>query len=182
MAESTSLFVPSSAPTRDTRMRKSERDGEQERWGRSGRPLRRRNSKAGTYASFIKEIASKDCCFAHGYVSWHCLASLQPRSLAPTQPSSLLCRCRCSRHSNYGAFIFNLFLEITICWELARQTTPRSCELPSFSRTFRPSAIVVRLVESSVPLDSTVQNLYVLPKIEFELFTNIILLNIKNIF
>lgn len=34
-----------------------------------GRLLRRRNSKAGTYASFIKEIASKDCCFAHGYVS-----------------------------------------------------------------------------------------------------------------
>lgn len=39
--------------------------------GREGerRLLRRRNSKAGTYASFIKEIASKDCCFAHGYVS-----------------------------------------------------------------------------------------------------------------
>lgn len=147
--------MPSSAPTRDTRTRKSERDGEQERWGRSGRPLRRRNSKAGTYASFIKEIASKDCCFAHGYVSWRCLASLQPRSLAPTQPSSLLCRCRCSRHSNYGAFIFNLFLEITICWELARQTTPRSCDLPSFSRTFRPSAIVARLVETSVPFDLT---------------------------
>lgn len=124
---------------------RSKREG-----GRSGRPLRRRNSKAGTYASFIKEIASKDCCFAHGYVSWHCLASLQPRSLAPTQPSSLLCRCRCSRHSNYGAFIFNLFLEITICWELARQTTPRSYELPSFSLTFEPSAIVARLVESSI--------------------------------
>lgn len=33
MAESTSLFVPGSAPTRDTRTRKSERDAEQERDG-----------------------------------------------------------------------------------------------------------------------------------------------------
>lgn len=70
-----------SASTRDTRMRKKEKDREEdeiergrERRSRSGRPLRRRNSKAGTYASFIKEIASKDCCFAHGYVSWRCLA------------------------------------------------------------------------------------------------------------
>lgn len=87
-----------------------------------GRLLRRRNSKAGTYASFIKEIASKDCCFAHGYVSGAGSAGSlhQPRPLLSTQPSSLLCRCRCSRHSNYAAFIFNLFLEITICPELAQ--------------------------------------------------------------
>lgn len=44
----------------------------------------------------------------------------QPRPPLSTQPSSLLCRCRCSRHSNYAAFIFNLFLEITICPELAQ--------------------------------------------------------------
>lgn len=44
----------------------------------------------------------------------------QPRPLS-AHPSSLLCRCRCcSRHSNYAAFIFNLFLEITICPELAQ--------------------------------------------------------------
>lgn len=51
------------------------REGRRRRWRwwwwekERGRLLRRRNSKAGTYASFIKEIASKDCCFAHGYVS-----------------------------------------------------------------------------------------------------------------
>lgn len=43
----------------------------------------------------------------------------QPRPLS-AHPSSLLCRWRCSRHSNYAAFIFNLFLEITICPELAQ--------------------------------------------------------------
>lgn len=50
------------------RARKGERGG-RGTGERAGRLLRRRNSKAGTYASFIKEIASKDCCFAHGYVS-----------------------------------------------------------------------------------------------------------------
>ncbi|KAG7196716.1 hypothetical protein KM043_016046 [Ampulex compressa] len=87
------------------------------------------------------------------------LGSLQSRPPVSTQPSSLLCPCRCSRHSNYTAFIFNLFLEITICWELVQDdveeqpgvSSPPGAYLRAVGNRSTPVLLPPRDLRSKIP-------------------------------
>ena len=93
--------------------------------------LRSRRERLLPYASFLL-TAHRDSAhpmlFPHPKISTPSLSLSLSATLLPPPPStrrassSLCSLVSCSRHSNYSerAFIFNLFLEITICSELER--------------------------------------------------------------
>lgn len=84
-----------------------------------------RSPRGALYASFLLTAPVSTPCFS--LTEYH--GSLCSAPCYPPASSSLCSLASCSRHLNYAgrAFIFNLFLEITICWELARLRVGSGC-------------------------------------------------------
>ena len=126
-----------------------------------------------TYATFIKEITSKDCCFAHGYVLAYSATACRGFSLLPISLALF------ARHHYYvgaaaagiritSSFIFNLFLEITICCELARNKGQEELKswraLSTLTRHYLPAiALILHLNLHSLWSNPRTQIIYSSP-------------------